>query len=533
MLLLPRLVNRYPRMRPWLALLGAGLAALITSSFALGMLIAGQLENMRTMQSQGLANLTVLRDEINTTLERLARDFEPECSEANLYALRKVIFFSRTVGDIGILDEKDQLVCSTAIGILPQALPMPAPDAVYRAPSTGFSSRIFLDVSVAEMQRQEKATVIAVGRFDVIVNPFSTAPLLLGGASAVQISPDEAPVRTVLRNPALQPDWVERLREPAYANARPAGFDWKEMAFVAVDRLPRSVFVIQSVVTWDDFLAAHNRQLKLSVVAALVIGSLCYLVARQHIDRWSGLEHRIASLLIPQNIVCHYQPIVDLQTGATLGCEVLFRLRDGPTVLYPDSVLPAVIQRHLTWQLDQLVVSTALSELTRHLPDLRSFQIAFNFFPENIELSKITSLFGKCLAHTPHDGLQFEIEVIEEAYGASLAKEAASLKEKGFLISVDDFGTGYSNLASVKALAPDLLKIDRSFVMEMEDQSLRSSMIEEIVLIANAVGAKVIAEGVENASQATLLREKGVQFGQGYWFARPMPIEQLSVHMRT
>ncbi len=109
----------------------------------------------------------------------------------------------------------------------------------------------------------------------------------------------------------------------------------------------------------------------------------------------------------------------------------------------------------------------------------------------------------------------------------SLFDDVQALRADGYLISVDDFGTGYSNLATVKRLAPDFLKIDRSFVFDMEDNSLRSSLIPEIVGIATAVQAEIIAEGVENESQAQRLAQMGVQFAQGYWYGKPQTIANL------
>ena len=81
---------------------------------------------------------------------------------------------------------------------------------------------------------------------------------------------------------------------------------------------------------------------------------------------------------------------------------------------------------------------------------------------------------------------------------------------------MDDFGTGYSNLKSVTHLAPDILKIDHSFVYDLEDASVRSSLIPEIINIARAVNAQTIAEGIETQEQARLLTLAGVRYGQGY-----------------
>jgi EAL domain-containing protein (putative c-di-GMP-specific phosphodiesterase class I) len=113
----------------------------------------------------------------------------------------------------------------------------------------------------------------------------------------------------------------------------------------------------------------------------------------------------------------------------------------------------------------------------------------------------------------------------------SFVRELTDLKTAGYLVSVDDFGTGYSNLSSIKKLLPDFLKIDKSFVFDMEENSLRSSLIPEIVGIARAVGAKVIAEGIENEAQWRMLLSFGVEYGQGYWFARPMQLAQFAAYL--
>jgi sensor c-di-GMP phosphodiesterase-like protein len=85
----------------------------------------------------------------------------------------------------------------------------------------------------------------------------------------------------------------------------------------------------------------------------------------------------------------------------------------------------------------------------------------------------------------------------------------------------------------VKKLHPDFLKIDKSFVFEMEDSSIRSSLIPEIIAIARAVNAEVIAEGVENSAQAERLTQMGVRYAQGYHFAKPMPIEEFVAYYQN
>ncbi|MEJ6002773.1 EAL domain-containing protein [Paucibacter soli] len=126
--------------------------------------------------------------------------------------------------------------------------------------------------------------------------------------------------------------------------------------------------------------------------------------------------------------------------------------------------------------------------------------------------------------------------MIEEQVNHEIADRVRELEFDGYQVSLDDFGTGYSNLASVKNLAPSYLKVDRSFVRDMDGASVPSSLIPEIIQIARRVEAQVVAEGIENAEQARLLRDLGAEFGQGYFFGMPMPFpefEQLIEAHRT
>lgn len=218
-----------------------------------------------------------------------------------------------------------------------------------------------------------------------------------------------------------------------------------------------------------------------------------------------------------------YQPIVDLTTGRVAGCEVLMRLRDGDEIISPDRVIPLIMEKKLGWALDSAVSERALRELSVALPakeEAPPFKVALNFFPENIRYLQLREL----LQPLQSNRIAVNVEVTEYGMSDDLFDDIARLRDDHYLISVDDFGTGYSNLGTVKRLSPDFLKIDRSFVFDMEDDSLRSSLIPEIVAIANAVQAEVIAEGVENEKQASRLKHMGVRYGQGYWFGRPLPL---------
>lgn len=207
------------------------------------------------------------------------------------------------------------------------------------------------------------------------------------------------------------------------------------------------------------------------------------------------------------------------------------RLRDGNTTLTPDKFLPSVITRNLTGDLDRLVTTKALRTLSAALRTGQSLSVAINLFPSSIRADEFHAIVLSAMGEHPHPGLSIFIEVIEQDYHGDMLEEIAKLKGLGYGISVDDFGTGYSNLGSVRNIAPHKLKIDRSFVHDMHSQTVRSTLIPEMVAIARATGAEVVAEGVENEAQRQTLKEMGVRYGQGYLFARPMPLKEFMSHM--
>ena len=158
--------------------------------------------------------------------------------------------------------------------------------------------------------------------------------------------------------------------------------------------------------------------------------------------------------------------------------------------------------------------------------------MAFNLFPQNVRFEEIHALLAPLRERLAAAGIEIDLEVTEHNYDRGVIAEIDRFQAAGYRVSVDDFGTGYSNLGSIKRFAPHYLKIDKSFVFDMEDSSIRSSLIPEIVGIAHAVGAQLIAEGVENLRQVEQLRAHGVQYAQGYFYARPLPLDAFAQYLR-
>lgn len=200
------------------------------------------------------------------------------------------------------------------------------------------------------------------------------------------------------------------------------------------------------------------------------------------------------------------------------------RLRDEEGLVAPNIIIPLIEKNGLHKAFDNAVLNKAVQELPLLMDKVLSFEVAFNLFPASIDYKSLSAHFSTLATTLKQREIKICFEITEYHFSESAIPALQRLRNAGFAISVDDFGTGYSNLNIVKRLSPDHLKIDRSFVYDMEDSTIRSSLIPEIVRISKAVGAMTVAEGIENIEQAKQLRDHGVDYGQGYYFGKPIPL---------
>ncbi|MCC5988610.1 MAG: PAS domain S-box protein [Pararhodobacter sp.] len=234
-------------------------------------------------------------------------------------------------------------------------------------------------------------------------------------------------------------------------------------------------------------------------------------------------------------MVLHYQPKVDLQRGRVMGVEALLRWdhpQDG--LLAPHRFLNLInSDAGLALEVVQWVIAHALADLEslrRTAPDL-GVSINFNVAAQPDSHARfIAKLIAALDSHPsiPPDRVTLEIlesTLIEDVESAAAA--IGDLHALGVRISLDDFGTGYSSLTYLKNLPLDELKIDRSFVRDMLQDSDDLSIVHGIIALARALSIPVVAEGVEQPEHALMLMRMGCTQAQGYAIARPMPLSQL------
>lgn len=221
------------------------------------------------------------------------------------------------------------------------------------------------------------------------------------------------------------------------------------------------------------------------------------------------------------------QPVVDMQTGAVVGAEALARW-EHPTRGWvgPVTFIPIAEELNLVERIDRWILREACRQgrawADAGLPSLR---MAVNLSGSNLEAPDLVAAVAATLLETGFPAENLELELTE---GVAIVESAAAratleeLKALGLHLAIDDFGTGYSALARLRALPFDTLKVDKTFVDELDGATNGSTLAETILDMARVLGLQVVAEGVETTSQAEFLRQRNCDFAQGYLFSRPV-----------
>lgn len=233
-----------------------------------------------------------------------------------------------------------------------------------------------------------------------------------------------------------------------------------------------------------------------------------------------NLQRRVEAMLQDMTLDTVFQPVVDLQTGQMVGCEALTRFHS-PHHEPPDWWFAAAEQVGLGMELELMAVRRAL-ELLPQMP--AHLQMAVNvgpatiLNPEFLDLIQAADLHRLTVELTEHNPMQ------NYAEAHSVLRP---LRDRGLRLSVDDTGSGYSGLTHILRLRPDVIKLDREMVTDVHSDPVRRALATAIVAFAEAIGAHVIAEGLEQSPEADCLRELGVGYGQGFLYWKPMPIADL------
>ena len=240
------------------------------------------------------------------------------------------------------------------------------------------------------------------------------------------------------------------------------------------------------------------------------------------------LLSNLRAALVRNEFVLHYQPVVDLASGALVGAEALIRWQHTPQALVPPGdFIPAAEKSGLIVEMGEWVLREACRQMVAwQAAGRKQFVMAVNLSPVQFRRGNIETVVASALRQSGLDPACLELEITESTLVLDTETFIASLqhlKSLGVKISIDDFGTGYSNLSYLQRFAVDKLKIDQSFVKRLQQGPQDRAIVTAIIQMAKSLNLSTTAEGIEDEATRQILLELGCGQGQGYFFARPVP----------
>ncbi|SMQ23211.1 sensor c-di-GMP phosphodiesterase, contains CSS-motif sensor and EAL domain [Pseudomonas helmanticensis] len=276
-----------------------------------------------------------------------------------------------------------------------------------------------------------------------------------------------------------------------------------------------------------------RREMLLLPIGGLFAGMLVLMIVRRTRQRLSPLaELKLA--VRNREFVVHYQPIVSLDDGAWVGAEALVRWQhpDG-SLVRPDTFIPLAEHSGLILPITDQVIDSVMRDLGPLLVKDRSLHVAINLAAKDVSSGRFLPKLEAALRQANVQQKQIWLEATERGFVEidSARTTVNHARALGYLAAIDDFGTGFSSLQHLQQLPLDVLKIDKSFVDNIDQDAATGSVTSHIIEMAKSLRLQIVAEGIETEAQADYLRGRGVHFGQGWLFGKPMAAEEfLRVH---
>jgi two-component system CheB/CheR fusion protein len=244
------------------------------------------------------------------------------------------------------------------------------------------------------------------------------------------------------------------------------------------------------------------------------------------------MEQGLRRAIERSELLLHYQPKIDLATGQLIGLEALVRWRHPDDGMVPPArFIPMAEKNGMIEHIGEWVANAACAQMASWLAQGYNIpQISINVSAEQFRRGHIADSLRRLLNHYHLPAEHLVVELTETALMASVEQVQQGLrdlKSLGVKLSIDDFGTGYSSLAYLRRYPIDELKIDRSFVDDVAQNSDDRTIAQTIIAMSKTLGLSVVAEGIETQEQLDTLRELGCHIGQGYLFAAPMPPDEV------
>ncbi|MBR1593093.1 MAG: EAL domain-containing protein [Ruminococcus sp.] len=245
------------------------------------------------------------------------------------------------------------------------------------------------------------------------------------------------------------------------------------------------------------------------------------------------LEKALALAIKNNELQLFYQPKIDLKTDKIMGVEALIRwIKPDGTIIKPDSFVPVAESSHLIGKISEFVLNEGCrqNKLWQKM-GYPNIVMSINFTSTDFYQADLKEKVLEALAKSKLDAKWLEVELTETLALSDIdfaVSQMNKLRELDVKLAMDDFGTGYSSLSYLQILPITLLKLDRSFITDIQHDNIAFEIVSAVIRIAKSKKIETIAEGIENKEQEEILRKAGCDYGQGYLYGKPMPAEKMN-----
>jgi diguanylate cyclase (GGDEF)-like protein len=249
------------------------------------------------------------------------------------------------------------------------------------------------------------------------------------------------------------------------------------------------------------------------------------------INRRLNMSQDLKVAIEDKQFELYYQPKVHLATNQFVGAEALIRWRKGDTLIYPDEFIGVAEETGLIVEIGRWALEAACAECAKWQKNgLKGLTVAVNLSPLQFKRGNLPNHVFRALQNADLDPSLLELEITESLFiedTKHIEQQIFLMVERGVYFAIDDFGTGYSNLNYLSKFNASMLKIDMSFVRDMVGNMQLQHIVNAIIKMSHVMNLENVAEGVEDAETAEILKSQGCVYGQGYYWSKPLPAEDF------
>ncbi|MGN0586641.1 MAG: EAL domain-containing protein [Oscillospiraceae bacterium] len=251
----------------------------------------------------------------------------------------------------------------------------------------------------------------------------------------------------------------------------------------------------------------------------------------------TAIENDLANAIENHELVLYYQPKINLTDGTLIGMEALIRwIKPDGTIVPPGAFIPVAESSMLITKISSFVLDEACRQNKEwQVKGYPPVTVSINLTAVDFYQTNVTESIKSALERSGLDAQWLDVELTESLAIKDIdhaIHQMEEIKALGVKLSMDDFGTGYSSLSYIQMLPITLLKLDRSFVMYLEEDEISREIVSAVIRIAKSKKIETIAEGIETPGQAKILKQSGCDHAQGYFFGKPMPADKFEEFMK-